>query len=273
MFKVDREKCIACKQCIKDCPVRVISLQEGKAYINNEGCIKCGHCIAVCPVEAVSTDDYDMSEVKPYDKETFTVESETLLNFIKFRRSVRRFKNMPVEKEKIQQIIEAGRFTQTSTNAQDVSYTVVTDKLPQLKELTYESLNQKGQYILANLTPETEYLKRYATAWVNSYAAFKEDPIKNDRIFFNAPAVILVTSPNAFNGGLASSNMELMTDALGLGTFFSGFMQIASKDNKEILDLLGINDGNQIVSCLVIGYPDVKYKRTVPRKKANINWL
>ena len=36
MFKVDREKCIACKQCIKDCPVRVISLQEGKAYINNE---------------------------------------------------------------------------------------------------------------------------------------------------------------------------------------------------------------------------------------------
>lgn len=165
MFKVDREKCIACKQCIKDCPVRVISLQEGKAYINNEGCIKCGHCIAVCPVEAVSTDDYDMSEVKPYDKETFTVESETLLNFIKFRRSVRRFKDMPVEKEKIQQIIEAGRFTQTSTNAQDVSYTVVTDKLPQLKELTYESLNQKGQYILANLTPETEYLKRYATAW------------------------------------------------------------------------------------------------------------
>ena len=156
---VDREKCIACKQCIKDCPVRVISLQEGKAYINNEGCIKCGHCIAVCPVEAVSTDDYDMSEVKPYDKETFTVESETLLNFIKFRRSVRRFKDMPVEKEKIQQIIEAGRFTQTSTNSQDVSYTVVTDKLPQLKELTYESLNQKGQYILANLTPETEYLK------------------------------------------------------------------------------------------------------------------
>lgn len=214
-----------------------------------------------------------MSEVKPYDKETFTVESETLLNFIKFRRSVRRFKDMPVEKEKIQQIIEAGRFTQTSTNSQDVSYTVVTDKLPQLKELTYESLNQKGQYILANLTPETEYLKRYATAWVNSYAAFKEDPIKNDRMFFNAPAVIFVTSPNAFNGGLASSNMELMTDALGLGTFFSGFIQIASKDNKEILDLLGINDGNQIVSCLVIGYPDVKYKRTVPRKKANINWL
>ena len=273
MFKVNREKCISCTQCIQDCPTRVISLKDGKAEINNDGCIKCAHCVAVCPVEAVSTDDYNMDEIKPYNKDTFTVEAENLLNFIKFRRSVRRFKNKPVEKEKLEQIIEAGRFTQTSTNSQDVSYTVVTDKLPLLRELVYESLKQKGDYILANLTPETEYLKRYATAWVNYYAAFKEDPIKNDRMFFNAPAVIFVTSPNAFNGGLASSNMELMTDALGLGTFFSGFIQIASKDNKDILDLLGINDGNQIVSCLVIGYPNVKYQRTVPRKEANVNWI
>ena len=43
--------------------------------------------------------------------------------------------------------------------------------------------------------------------------------------------------------------------------------------NKEILNLLGIKDGKQIISCLVIGYPDVKYQRTVPRKEANINWL
>ena len=155
MFKVDREKCIACTQCIQDCPVRVISLKDGKADINNEGCIKCAHCIAVCPVDAVSSDDYNMDEVKPYNKETFTVEAENLLNFIKFRRSVRRFKNKPVEKEKLEQIIEAGRFTQTSTNSQDVSYTVVTDKLDELKELAYSSLKKKGEYILANLTPET----------------------------------------------------------------------------------------------------------------------
>lgn len=67
--------------------------------------------------------------------------------------------------------------------------------------------------------------------------------------------------------------MQLMVDALGLGTFFSGFLQIATQDNQEILDLLGIKDSKQIVSCLVIGYPDVKYKRTVPRKTANINWI
>ena len=67
--------------------------------------------------------------------------------------------------------------------------------------------------------------------------------------------------------------MELMTDALGLGTFFSGFFVVASQDNKEILDLLGIEDSKQIATCLVIGYPDVKYQRTAPRKDAEINWI
>ena len=100
MFNVNKEKCIGCSQCVKDCPVSAISLVDNKAEINNERCFKCGHCIAICPVEAVSTDDYNMEEVIPYDKESFSVEADNLLNFIKFRRSVRRFKDKEVEKEK-----------------------------------------------------------------------------------------------------------------------------------------------------------------------------
>lgn len=273
MFNVNKEICIACKQCIKDCPASTISLVDNKAEIFNDKCIKCGHCVAICPVEAVSTDEYNMDDVIPYDKDSFSVKADNLLNFIKYRRSVRRFKNKEVEKEKILKIIEAGRFTQTSTNNQDVCYTVVTDKLSELRDLAYESLKQKGEAILANLTPETAYLERYAKLWLYSYEMYKKDPLNNDRLFFNAPVAILVTTPTPINGGLASSNMELMTDALGLGTFFSGFLLVATKDNKKILDLLNISDSNQLISCLVIGYPDVKYQRTVPRKEAVINWL
>lgn len=273
MFEVDKNLCIACMQCIKDCPTRVISLVDGKAYINNDGCIKCGHCVAICPVEAVATDDYDMSEVIPYNEEDFYIDSNNLLNFIKFRRSIRRFKDKPVEKEKILKIIEAGRFTQTSTNSQDVSYTVVTEKLDVLKDLIYESLKKKSDYILENITSETEHLRRYANFWAFMYDEYKKDPVKNDKVFFNAPLVIFVTSPTPINGGLASSNMELMTDSLGLGTFFSGFTLVAADNNKGILDMLNIDDAKKIISCLVIGYPAAHYKRTVPRKKPNITWL
>lgn len=273
MFNVNKEKCITCKQCINDCPVKDIILEDNKAHIKNEACIKCGHCIAVCPTKAISTTDYNMDEVKEYDKEDFTVEADNLLNFIKFRRSVRNFKNNKVEKEKIEKIIEAGRFTQTATNSQDVTYTVVTDKLGELRDLAYEVLYKKGEYILNNLTPETEYLKRYANLWVHSYKMYKEDPIKNDRLFFNAPSVIIVTANNELNGALASSKMDLMVDALGLGTFYSGFLQIAIAGNKEILDFLNIKSDKKVVTCMVIGYPNVKYKRTVPRKDADVNWI
>ena len=183
MFKVDREICIACEQCIKDCPVNDIYLKEGKAHIKNEACIKCGHCIAICPVKAVSTDDYDMNEVIEYKKEDFEISPDRLLNFIKFRRSVRRFKDKEVEKEKIEKIIEAGRFTQTGTNSQDVSFTVLTKDLPKIKELTYEILNKKGQYILDNMNDNIKHLERYANLWTRMYVEHKKDPQNYDRLF------------------------------------------------------------------------------------------
>ncbi|MEF2901247.1 MAG: nitroreductase family protein [Terrisporobacter sp.] len=272
MFKVDRDICIACEQCIKDCPVNDIYLKEGKAHIKNEACIKCGHCIAICPVKAVSTDDYDMSEVIEYKKEDFQIEPERLLNFIKFRRSVRRFKNKEVEKEKIEKIIEAGRFAPTSTNSQDVSYTVLQKELPKIKALTYEILNKKGQYILENMNDNIKHLERYANLWTKMYEAHKLDPKANDRLFLNAPLAIVISAKTPLDGGLASANMELMVDSLGLGTYFNGFFQVAAQDNEELLNLLNIPKEKQLISCLVIGYPNVSYKRTVPREKADITW-
>ena len=147
MFSVNKEKCIGCSQCVKDCPVSTISLVDNKAEINNERCFKCGHCIAICPVEAVSTDDYNMEDVIPYDNDSFTVEADNLLNFIKFRRSVRRFKDKEVEQEKIEKIIEAGRFTQTSTNSQDVSYVVVREKLDELAVKFKEEISRTEKEI------------------------------------------------------------------------------------------------------------------------------
>ncbi|TCO79447.1 nitroreductase family protein [Marinisporobacter balticus] len=272
MMIIDTEKCIGCKQCVKDCVARDIEMVDGKAKIHNVTCIKCGHCIAICPKDAVTTDEYNMEEVQNYSKDKFHVDPENLLNFIKFRRSVRKFKKQDVEVEKLYEIIEAGRFTQTAINMQDVSYVVVKEGLEKLKELTLESLKNIGEHILANLTPETMVYKRYAQIWIGMYEAYKENPKGKDGLFFNAPAVIVVTANIEVNGSLASSNMELMTNALGLGTFFSGFFVRAAQENKEIRNFLEIKDSKQIVSCMVIGYPDIEYKRTVPRNKADIGW-
>ncbi|GAB6178787.1 nitroreductase family protein [Desulfotomaculum defluvii] len=272
MITVNIEECIGCGQCVQDCFPKDIELVDGKAKVKNKTCIKCGHCIAICPKNAVSIDEYNMEEVKEYNREAFSVDADQLLNFIKFRRSIRQFRDREIEQEKIIKIIEAGRFTQTGSNMQDVSYIVVREGLRELKALTYESLKKIGEDMLANLTPETKRFRRYAKMWVNMHQAYQENPHENDRLFFSAPAIIIVTAESQVNGALASSNMELMTNALGLGTFFSGFFVRAAQGSKRIMDFLGIDGDRQIVTCMVIGYPNVKYYRTVPRKKADICW-
>lgn len=48
---IDRETCIECGQCIKNCPVDCISEDY---VIDNEICTRCNSCIEVCPVDAIA---------------------------------------------------------------------------------------------------------------------------------------------------------------------------------------------------------------------------
>ncbi len=51
-FKVDAEKCVGCKMCMKlGCPA--ISIREGKAVIDHTQCVGCGICKEQCKVGAI----------------------------------------------------------------------------------------------------------------------------------------------------------------------------------------------------------------------------
>jgi Fe-S-cluster-containing hydrogenase component 2 len=52
MFQVDKEKCVGCGVCVDVCPTEAISIEEGKAIINNQ-CMDCGRCVRACPEGAI----------------------------------------------------------------------------------------------------------------------------------------------------------------------------------------------------------------------------
>lgn len=272
MVKIDGSKCIVCESCIYDCFFKALSNEDNKIIVDENKCRNCGHCIAICPQNAVECVDLDMNEVKEYNKEEFYIEDEKILNFIKFRRSTRRFKDEKIKRQEIEKIIEAGRFTPTGGNSQGVSYIVVENKLKEITKLGLETLNNLGEDILSREIID-ENLSRYANNWTTGYKKYLENPDDDTYLFFNSKTIVLLVSNSAVDAGLAASNMELMANAMGVGVCFSGYFVRAVNSNKEIRDVLGLEEGQKVQVCMIMGYPEMEYFRTVPRNKAKIRFI
>lgn len=51
--KVNRDTCIGCEACVGTCPTEAITMNDGKAEIDQNACVECGACIGECPTEAI----------------------------------------------------------------------------------------------------------------------------------------------------------------------------------------------------------------------------
>ncbi len=54
---VDKNLCNTCEACVESCPTEVISMVDGKAWVNPEECIDCEACLDACPEDAISMVD------------------------------------------------------------------------------------------------------------------------------------------------------------------------------------------------------------------------
>mgnify|MGYP002869030284 CR=1 FL=1 len=250
---INHEQCIGCSLCVNDCPNACLYLKDGKAETKNEGCIECGHCFAVCPINAITMKNFPSLSEKVVSMEE--IDHDVLLKAMRSRRSIRHFKSDEVEKEKIAEILEAGRYAPSGGNSQDVCFTLLGDRKKQAEEICVK-LFRLGKKVAS---PFSSYLRQ-----IN---------IDDDFFFKKAPLVIVVSGKNKTNCDLSSAYMELMAESLGLGVLYSGFFVICTKLSRKLKKLLSLEKGNKVFTCMIIGYPSVKYQRIVPRKKARVKAL
>lgn len=245
--KINEELCIGCGKCVKDCVSDNLELQNGKAVLKAPVCLECGHCFAICPAGAVEMPAFDTSDCSCLGSMT-DFDSDSLLLAMKSRRSIRQFKPQKVEKEKLMRILEAGRYAPTAKNAQPNSFIVIDEKIKEMETLaccTFERLRKKAGGLSERLA---------------------KMELTEDFFFHRGPQAVVIVSESELDAGIAASYMELMAESMGLGVLYSGFFVAAARLGKDIRKELGLDSGNKAAVCLVVGYPDVSYERTVPRQ-------
>ena len=104
---IDQNRCTCCESCVDVCVGRIFeSTGDGIALTDPAKCLLCGHCMAICPADAIHVAALDPSEFEPIQEPSDAPDPDHLMGLFRRRRSIRRYQDRPVEKEKIVQIID-----------------------------------------------------------------------------------------------------------------------------------------------------------------------
>lgn len=90
MVHIDPALCTGCGRCADNCAVHaIVPRGDGTYRCNKTWCFACGQCVALCPAGAASMPE--LEPPIPYDSTGFDLDPQTLLNAMRFRRSIRHF--------------------------------------------------------------------------------------------------------------------------------------------------------------------------------------
>jgi len=175
-----------------------------------------------------------------------------ILKNIYDRRAVRKYKDMPVANEIIDQVIAAGRMAPSAMNRQPWKFYIVTDK-EEIKlfsrEIASVALRKINRIHLKDVVKMT--LGFFHFSKVMDY--LKTD----DHVFYGAPVVIFITSPRkdewgTLDAGMCAQNIMLAARAMGLETCPVGFGRFVTQ-TKDFFRL-NIPAKEQVELAVIVGY-------------------
>ena len=175
-----------------------------------------------------------------------------VIEAIKTRRSTRKFMARPVEMEKLQQIVEAGRFGPTGGNAQSNHFFVISkiETLMVLKELV------QNAFAKMELRDDLyKSLKNSITLSRKGHYSFS----------YNAPVLIVVANKKDYGNNMADvacavENMMLAANELDLGSCYINQLKWLNEEPsiRGYLGTLGLKDDERVYASVAIGYPDTE---------------
>ena len=258
LITVDKELCRRDGICMAACPVGCI-IADAEGYpvpVNEANCMGCGHCVAICPHGALDNVRAPMADCLPAPRERATLPA--LAGLMKFRRSVREYKDQAVPRETLDALLDIARFAPTAVNTQQVSYLVLAD--PARTRALGEAITQWMQSVPG--------MERYA----------KRAQDNKDFVMRGAPHVVVAlghadNSWGVTDSSIALSYLELAAAADGLGVCWAGIVHRALENSPELAASIGVPADKKVCGALMLGVPKYKYSLVPPRNPAPVSWL
>jgi nitroreductase/ferredoxin len=257
LLMVDQEKCCRDELCVMVCPSAIIRMSGKTGFPDiiprgEKACIQCGHCVAVCPTGAMSHARVPLENCPPLQKER-TVSEEQAVQFLRSRRSIRRFKPQPVEKADLEHIIHIARYAPSASNSQPIQWIVVS---------TPSAIHRLAQWTAAHMrrTIADQDASTYAPYWPALVAAWDEGI---DVVLRSAPVVVIAAAAANKNHGM--TNVTLAANAMGLGTCWAGLLHAAMAADPTFAEQIPLLATHPHHYPLMVGYSAVQYHRMPER--------
>jgi nitroreductase/NAD-dependent dihydropyrimidine dehydrogenase PreA subunit len=283
---VDQGACTCCGACVALCTGRVFGrVDERVKVVRAEACWLCGHCIAACPADAITHSAYPIEECPPLDPAALPALDE-LVDVLRERRSSRVFRDRPVERQVVRELVDAARWGPSASNEQPVDWLAFDDpdRVAALSGQAVEVLAQTARLLRNRLLRpflRLAYGSEQVEKGVENADAFEvlaerhaqgEDPI-----FFRAPVVLVAHVPTddyfgRDDAAYAAYNLMLAARRMGLGTCQIGFFIIALDRSRALRRALGLPQDHRVEVVLVLGYPKYRFRRVLPRRQPAIVW-
>jgi nitroreductase len=156
-----------------------------------------------------------------------------LMDAIRGRRSIRKYKPDPVSEEVLRTILEAVRWSPSWANTQCWEVVVVKDQKMKSQLATVLS---KGNPALSSMTGAPVVLVLCGRKGVSGFYKGQASTVKGDWLMFDT--------------GIAMQTLCLTAHSLGLGTVVVGLF-----DHKKAEEVLGVPQDREVVAITPLGYP------------------
>ena len=274
IFTINEDTCTKCGICAEICVTSVIDFDGDTVprpfSFSETSCIRCGACVISCPSESFIHRDISLDECPEISKND-EVSFAQVKHLLKTRRSVRVFKDQPVPRDTIEQILETVRYSPTGSNMQNVQWLVFDDK----EEL--DQINTIGaEWLVDAFVNDQVYANRVDKEWVNNLKKRKEagklDFLKGAPVVISAVSDMTRPESKYTTCAIALAYFDALATTMGLGCCWHGFFTRAAADSPEIAKMINLPEGFQIYGSLLVGYPRYEYKRIPKRNPAKITW-